>query len=477
MRGLLILTGTGLAWVATAQVFTDAERDKVVAFWNDPDRYKVSAPPLASENGPFQVRLTVEGSQWLWSYDRARGAGKFQEPTAPHPDQKIWDAWIEWKIAWDRARASQQAADANARALAKETLPFEVLEAPKLIPASLLSLVGNPPSFAEVVAPLEHSIRFDEKMTIVYQDNPLSRPRYSYYRFSQGVMSFGTRVRDLPEDSVQKLFAEAGVNGSERKVMAAVSLLEGGFDSVNTYDTGFVSVGLIQFACLKDGAGSLGQVLRREKQDDKDAYEEDFRRFGIDVTDAGALCVIDPSTGAELTAAQAALKIIDDKRLIAVFQRAGKLSKAFRMAQIRVAKAAYYPGDDVVTIQVGGKTLSGPVSTFIKSEAGMATLMDRKVNTGTLEPLPTVLALIAGENRIENFEDLAKYERDIVSAMKFRKDYLGDPTLTQPGVAKRPTRDYGKMARHQTGRKGRGGRAGGSPTKVGVASGLKSALL
>jgi len=125
------------------------------------------------------------------------------------------------------------------------------------------------------------------------------------------------------------------------------------------------------------------------------------------------------------------------------------------MAQIRVAKAAYYPADDVLAIQIGGRTLSGPVSTFIKSEAGMATLMDRKVNTGSLEPLPTVLALIAGENRVEHFEDLAKYERDIVSAMKFRKDYLADATLTQPPAAKRPTRDYGKMARHQTGRRGR----------------------
>ena len=456
MRGLLIPVGLGLALVASAQVFTDAERESVVAFWNEPNRYRVSAPPTAAEQGPYQVRLTVESSQWLWNYDRARGAGKFQEPVTPHPDQKVWDAWIESKIAWDRHVALQRAAEANARALGRvDSALLEKVDFPGMIPASLLSLVGNPPNFAEVVAPLEHSIRFNENMTIVYQDNPLGRARYSYYRFTQGVMSGGTRVRDLPEEFVQQLFTDAGVNGSERKVMAAVSLLEGGFDSVNTYDTGFVSVGLIQFACLKDGAGSLGQVLRKQKQDNKEEYEKDFLRFGIDVSEAGALCVVDPSTGAELTAAQAALKIIDDKRLIAVFQRAGKLSKAFRMAQIRVAKAAYYPADDVVAIQVGGRTLSGPVSTFIKSEAGMATLMDRKVNTGSLEPLPTILALIAGENRVEKFEDLAKYERDIVSAMKFRKDYLADPTLTQPPAAKRPTRDYGKMARHQSSRNGR----------------------
>lgn len=456
MKRLFLLSSLGICAFANGQSFSDAERAKIVAYWNEPDRYRVSAPATAAEKGPYQVRLTVESSQWLWNYDRARGAGKFQEPVAPHPDQKVWDAWIESKIAWDRARATLQAAEANARALALTSVSFPEMPASAgLIPESLFELVGNPPSFAEVVAPLEHSIRFDEKMTIAYQDNPLGRERYSYYRFKQGVMSFGTRVRELPEDFVQKLFAEAGVSASERKVMAAVSLLEGGFDSVNTYDTGFVSVGLIQFACLKDGAGSLGQVLRREKQDSKEAFEEDFRRFGIDASESGSLVVLDPSTGAKLMGNMAAMKIIDDKRLIAVFQRAGKLSKAFRMAQIRVAKASYYPADDLVTIQVGGRTLSGSVSSFVKSEAGMATLMDRKVNTGSLEPLPTVLALIAGENRIEKFDDLAKYERDIVSAMKFRKDYLADPTLTQPGAAKRPTRDYGKMARHQSSRNGR----------------------
>lgn len=462
MRGVGFLLGFALAGTASAQMFSDDERAGLVAYWSEPGRYEVSAPESARTKGPWQVRLSIPGSQWLWNYGRALGLSKgppTEDPVPANPEQKAWDAWIDAKLAWDRAVAADQAATANAFLLGLEAPRATAPKPPGPAPKALVALAGNPPPFACVVAPLQHRVTFDEKMAITYTDNPLMRSRYAYYRFPQGVMSAGTRVRELPADYVDRLFVEAGVSGSERKVMAAVSLLEGGFDSVNTYDTGFVSVGFIQFACLQAGAGSLGQVLRREKQENPAAFQADFRQFGIDVAETAELVAVDPATGAELAGADAAMKIIEDKRLIAVFQRAGKLSQAFRAAQIKVAKAMYYPGNDEVAIQVGGQTLSGPISTIVKSEAGMATLMDRKVNTGTLNPLPLVLALIAGENRVQKFEDLAKYERDIVAAMKFRKDYLADTTLTQPGPALKPKRDYGAAARHLAGRKGRGGNA------------------
>lgn len=456
----LIATAVGAA-IAVAGQFSDEERSRLVQFWNEPGRYSVSAPPDAAQRGPWTVRLSVAASQWLWNYDRARGLAKgppTQNAAPANPDQKDWDAWIDTKLNWDRWVAAQAAHEANNRVLGRTTMfdgPIPPVPGPA--PLGLIALAGNPPGFADVVAPLHHAIRFDEKMSIAYSDNPLQRARYAYYRFPQGVMSGGSRVRELPADFVDGLFTEAGVSASEKRVMAAVSLLEGGFDSVNTYDTGFVSVGFIQFACLKDGAGSLGAVLRRQKQETPESFQSDFRAFGIDVGDNASLAVVDPATGAELSGAAAALKIIDDKRLIAVFQRAGKLSKAFRMAQIRVAKAMYYPSETAVTFQAGGKTITGPISAFIKSEAGMATLMDRKVNTGNIEPLPIVVALVAAENGVQRLEDLASFERDIVAAMRFRKDYLADATLTQPGPARKPNRDYGSLARHQQSRRGRGG--------------------
>jgi hypothetical protein len=85
-----------------------------------------------------------------------------------------------------------------------------------------------------------------------------------------------------------------------------------------------------------------------------------------------------------------------------------------------------------VTIKVGEKTLEGVVSDVIKSEAGIATLFDRKVNTGKIAPFADVLTEVAAQFNPESLADLAKYEKVIVQKMKYRRDYLLDPNLSQP---------------------------------------------
>lgn len=239
-------------------------------------------------------------------------------------------------------------------------------------------------------------------------------------------------MKAVAADRLQHLFRLAGVSDSEARVMRSVSMLEGGFDSINTYDTGFVSVGFIQFACLREGSGSLGAMLASYKANDGDQYQKDFRDFGIDVTSTGALAVIDPTTGSEIYGAEAAQRIIEDKRLIAVFQRAGQKSDPYVAAQIRAAKQMFYPADDAVTVTVDGETLAGKVSDVIKSEAGMATLMDRKVNTGGLGQFSAVINDVAAQVRPKSMADLAKFEMEIVAQMKYRKDYLADSGLSQP---------------------------------------------
>ncbi len=491
------ILGTVLA--GQAALFSDRERDEVLRFWSQPGRYDVGLPKEAATSGPFQVRLTVAGSSWLWNYAKTRGipkgqsisdfglrisqsSGKRAQATEkgltpqtppsvtnqteggasgtqsairnPQSEIPIWENWIDAKVAYDRWLAAKACASLNAAVLGK---PFPVPDLepePGPIPESLLALAGNPPAFAEPATPAEHRVRFDDR-EIVYVDNRPMRPRYAYYRFPQGVQQFGKRVRDLTAKDLKQLFEEAGVTESERKVMAAVSMLEGGFESVNTYDSGFVSVGLIQFACLNDGAGSLGQLLRRHKADNPRNFQADFRRFGIDVTPEGTLVALDLTTGAELTGVESARKIIDDKRLIAVFQRAGEASRWFRIAQIRVARDLYYPGSDSVAVQVGEKVLKGRISEFAKSEAALAVLMDRKVNTGKLEGLEDVLAYCAEACGAKSLKDLAPYERDIAAFMKFRAEYLADPSLSQPGPGLLAKRDYEAIASRRAQRSAR----------------------
>lgn len=436
MTRWIALFGLGLTALARGQMFSDDERTGVVAYWNEPGRYRAGAPPESLRTGPFGVRLTVEGSKWLWDYNRARGLSKgppSETPLPQNPREQVWEAWIEAKVAYDRYVASEGADRANA-ALGKPTKLAAASRPlhPGPVPADLVALAGNPPPFASVEAPVWHTVTFDDGLEIAYSDNVAMRPRYAYYRFDTGVMSGGESVRNLPEPDLKALCAEAGLSESEFRVFKAVSLLEGGFDSVNTYDTGFVSVGLLQFASLSEGGGSLASVLRNQKIVHPDSFFADWRRFGLDVTVDGKLVAVDAATGVEAIGPEANRLIIRDKRLIAVFQRNGRISRPFRLAQLRVAKAQYYPADDQVAVYTGTEVWTGKIRDVVRSEAGMATLMDRKVNTGKVDPLASVLAKVVEEKKVKSFADLAQYESEIVAALRYRKDYTKDPALSQP---------------------------------------------
>ncbi len=407
-------------------LFTNDERAAIIAYWSKLGRYQVEPPPLGQTSGQWVVRLTPEASIWLYNYNKTRGAGNVP-PTQVAPPQPgratEWDTWVNTKLAYDQWVA-QSAADPSVRPMPPG------LPAP--IPDDLLAAAGNPPPLAAVVAPLHYVVTFDDGETIAYDDHVPVPARYAYYRFAQGVQYNGTPVRSIPDSELNPLFRDAGMSAFQSHVVKAVSRLEGGFESVNTYDTGYLSVGFIQCATLAGGGGSLGEVLRWEKAERPKEFNHDFRRLGIDVTDSGLLAAIDPETGAELVGPQAVQKIIDDKRLTAVFQRAGEQSSAFRVAQIAVARDRFYPAGDAFTITVSGQTLHGRVADVIHSEAGMATLFDRKINTGSLGPFEQVVTQVMQEHNITTLQDAANYEKEIVGKMKYRADFLADTSLGQP---------------------------------------------
>ncbi len=79
--------------------FADSERARIVTYWNAPGRYKVGLPTDAPKKGIWQIRLTPEGSLWLWKYQNALGLGK----TVPTTDFTLtsqnddWKQWIQKK--------------------------------------------------------------------------------------------------------------------------------------------------------------------------------------------------------------------------------------------------------------------------------------------------------------------------------------------------------------------------------------------
>lgn len=451
----VLALGAILAAVQQPLMFDDNDKRAVVSYWSESSRYHVAPPADFKKKGLWQVRLTVAGSTWLWNFNKARGVSMkpTQDSTGDAERDKVWDAWIDAKVNYDRWVAWQVAQNANMMVTGSVLdikdapqevrfpgpMPFEMAEFCRKpyttqtgLNTTLNAPPGDPPAFAEAVVPMEHKVKFDDGTELTYQDNCRMRIKYPYYRFDQGVLSAGTPVKSIPDKELDALLKKAGVSAGESRVMKAVSVLEGGFDSVNTYDTGYVSVGFIQFATLKDGAGSLGRMLLDYKTTDPENFQKDFRRFGIDVSPIGVLTCLDWQTGLEVNGPDANKRIIEDKRLIAVFQRAGKVSDAYNAAQIRAAKNQFYPADDNISISIAGVTVTGKVKDFIKTEAGMATLMDRKVNTGKLDPLGTVLQKLLLKYSVSSFQELAKYERQIVTELKYRKDYLKDTSLSQP---------------------------------------------
>lgn len=460
----LLLTAAGS--VRADGLFTQEEKTRLVTFWNAPGRSSVGPLPDAAQKGPWQVRLTAEGSTWLLKYQIAAGsaaAPPTQEATAASQTD-LWKKWVQTKIEYDR-RLAQQAADASNAALKPAppvdparpinpippsgpappvdpansagmpkplAAPAPLALPPGPIPPDLLAAAGDPPVFAEAVAPLLTTVVFDDGETYRYPSHIALPKAFAYYRFPQGTVAYGPRVTDLPQAEVDMLFRTAGMSPSEQRIAFAVSRLEGGFESVNTYDTGYVSVGFIQFITHEDGKHSLAEVLQREKTEHPDDFAHDFHEFGIDVTPDGVFSVVDPATGAELVGTEAVLKTVSDKRLIAVFQRAGRHSMPFRAAQVEVAKAHYWPLDDPFTITVNGQMLTGKVSDVISSEAGIATLFDRKVNRGSIRPFAEVLTKVMTAHHLTQVKDAVPYEREIVAGLKYRTDYLLDPVLSQP---------------------------------------------
>lgn len=69
-------------------------------------------------------------------------------------------------------------------------------------------------------------------------------------------------------------------------VMKAVSLNEGSFDGINTYDKGFLSLGIFQWTLGQDDRmGELPALLKKIKAYYPATYQDFFRAFGIDVSE------------------------------------------------------------------------------------------------------------------------------------------------------------------------------------------------
>jgi hypothetical protein len=453
----LFAAGFVLVTVSVAQaqeLLPSAAKQAALDYWRKPDRYQTSIPESAKRNGLYVVRLTPEGSFWVYSYNRKRGITKAPPGTLPGPQneaQRGWHAWFESKLKWDEYQSGLAANTENEKN-GFPTIPLSPALDPGPAPAALVEFAGEPPIFAEAVSPVQWQIQFEDG-TYSYTDNVTVPKLYAYYRFREGVRSGGKAVKSMPAEEIEALFSRAGLTEKHARIMRGVSLLEGGFDSINTYDTGFLSVGVIQFAALSAGGGALGAVLQEMESSTPQAFYEHFQRYGIDVSAEGKIQALDLQNAVELEGPAAVMQIIADKRLTAVFQRAGEKSPEFRIAQLKVAFKQFYPAEDELKIPTRNGIFVGKVSDVFRSEAGIATLMDVKVNRGSLVGLAELLTKCAEQCGATSLDQLARFEWELIEQMAYRHDFLSDTELSKPATPTMrvlPSRSGGP-------RRGRGG--------------------
>jgi hypothetical protein len=428
---LLAMTVGSFQTEAPAGAFSQGDSDRLVAFWNSEGRLTSTD---VNQEAPYQVVMSAAGSAWLHQMYKKRDPGQAILPTelpkARNPRHRDWDAAIDQQYDRDKAWAVSVAAWIN-NGLSEAGSPGPVDRPVVALPPDLIALAEAPPPFFVVIRKQRYSVSFDG-FVASYEEGVDVPRKYPYFRSPLGVVSASSAPASY---ELSDLCRRAGLPDVLARPLQAVAKMEGGFDTINTYDTGGVSLGLIQFASLMDGRGSLASLLGDYKNRHPLEFESNFRKYGVDVDYSGRLTVIDPRTGFENSGSDAVRVIVADKRLTAVFQRAGRLSSAFRTGQIRVLGQRFNPLGLSIPVTLGGSTVSVPVRSFVRSEAGVATLMDRLVNRGSIEPLPSVVSSLAAEYGVTTVSGLVGLERLIVERMSYRHNFLASSLGQPPAVS------------------------------------------
>jgi hypothetical protein len=320
---------------------------------------------------------------------------------------------------------------------------------PGRVPMELTRQMLDGESLGEPPAPvfrfiLQYNVRLPDNSQYSFRDDALHVDDKNLLQ-DTGVTKAGMRVCSRAE--VDEYLTSAGItDATERKVMKKVSEVNGGFESINTCDTSFISVGFVPFTSGETGEGSLVQLLRIMRTMNPSEFEAYFRSLGIDI-DAKALVVAHPESGKLLRGKEAVSAIIEDKRLTALFYNAGKKSRAYQIAQLKLAREVYYlashefslkalapSGDQAVLLSISGK-----YGDVLRSEAGKVALMDRAVHEGVENAKRTfkeACLTVVEEKGLTTVESLALYEALITPVLqspgKERIRILEDKELTRP---------------------------------------------
>ncbi len=234
----------------------------------------------------------------------------------------------------------------------------------------------------------KYTVQFkDYKMqvrTVVFHDGVKSS--FSDPTYTKGVSFVGSQVHKIPAAYYQGL----GVSPKLARILEFVSSHEGNYDSINSYDKAIFSWGFVQFA---GGGRTLHTLLALMKYRNPDLFFDAFQRFGIDVEysygnerfdpNATRITVIVPEANTILRGVDAEKHIRDNKLLHGVFIRAGYDPD---IAKLQVMMATYEFINPVlrrqITVPIAGAPTKVFIADIIRSDAGLAALIDMAINKG-----------------------------------------------------------------------------------------------
>jgi hypothetical protein len=366
-------------------------------------------PDIASAG--LQVRLTVQGSLWA---AEVSAKSKAMSPLK-HGET----------LSWLRdlcGRLREEVKGGSKGSLVTEADRQRLMRFGMVIP----------PDVYQSVVPRRWTfwIRGSQVTFVDHVDVPLA---YESYRSSSGVRHFGKPLAELLTSEVSHLERELQLGNSFWKVLNSVSSLEGGFEAVNSFDTGYLSVGLLQFAALEKGSGSLGRLMLRFKAMEPDEYHLCFGQYGIDVDQRGQIMAWSPKSMSYHVGPMAALLFHQEPVYAAIFRTAAENSAAFRKAQVLQAFHEYFPKGRILRIKLnGGVTIRANAEVAFRSEAALACCMDHIVKTGSMSGVEDSIQSFVQEGKVRRLMDVGRLEGQIIRKAQLRKDFLADRSLSQP---------------------------------------------
>ncbi len=293
------------------------------------------------------------------------------------------------------------------------------------VSSSIASLIGLPPAPLILARRAIHNVS-DGQFEVVLSDHVSAPALYEGYYRSNGFRHYGPRIAQMRLDEWQRVVSESGISTLAGRVIYRVAGLEGGYESLNTFDTGGVSSGILQFASLLSGSGSLVTVMQECRTLDSSGYRQAFVDHGVDVDSSGSLIAL-AEDGTWKAGPQAVNHIAASPKLAALFIRAGRIFKAYRLAQVRIAERLYYPAGRILRLDVGGRQFFTQIGSIIRSEDGLAIVMDRYVHTGKVDSVRDAINLVIREKNLKTPTEASRYEDEILDRIIHRRDFRLKP--------------------------------------------------